>query len=263
MYLLLSGFVRGAGLTIHRQQAELSQKVNQLTDLLTQNDELHRRVRRAAASVALLNESFLRRIGSELHDGPAQELSLSVLKLDALIGRVETQKTLTVDDPLVENLAGVETSLQGALKEMRGIAAGLSVPQLADLSLPETIQRAVRAHERRTGTSVEMHLAPIPEEAPLPLKITVFRVLQEGLTNAFRHALGLGQQVAVSLERNLLIIEISDKGPGFNPEKVASWEGHLGLNGMRERVESLSGSFTIETAPGQGTRLIARLPCEG
>jgi signal transduction histidine kinase len=260
MYLLLTGFVRQAGKTIDRQQDELGQKVVQLTDLLNQNQELHDRVRNAAASVALLNESFLRRIGSELHDGPAQELGLSVLKLDSLIGRIESQKTTTIDDTLVDHLGGIQVSLQNALKEMRGIATGLSLPQLNTLSLPDTITRAVRNHERRTGTTVEVVLQELPEQIALPVKITVFRVLQEGLTNAFRHALGIGQKVSAYIDGDNLMLEISDSGPGFNPEKVANWEGHLGLNGMRERVESLSGRFTIYTEDGKGTRLVVCLP---
>lgn len=261
MYLFLSGFVRQAGKTIDRQQVEMGEQVNQLSELLEQNRELHNRVRKAAASVALLNESFLRRIGSEMHDGPAQDLGLAVLKLDAFNARIESGKLSTLDSSSVEYLTGIQSAIQQALTEMRGIAAGLSVPQLNDLSLRDTILRAINTHERRTGTNVEVGLGPIPEQASLPLKITIFRVLQEGLNNSFRHALGLGQKVEVRTDQDSLIIEISDNGPGFNPEKVANWEGHLGLNGMRERVESMSGRFTIDTALGKGTRLIASLPC--
>ena len=70
IYLLLAVFVRRTSNTITRQQDELSQKVAQLTALLSQNQQLHERVQNAAASVALLNEGYLRRVGAELHDGP-------------------------------------------------------------------------------------------------------------------------------------------------------------------------------------------------
>ena len=75
IYLLLAGFVRDASNTIQHQQTELAQKVVQLTDLLDQNRVLSDRVRRASASVTQLNEGYLKRVGSELHDGPAQDLS--------------------------------------------------------------------------------------------------------------------------------------------------------------------------------------------
>lgn len=263
MYLLLSGFVRSASDTITRQQSELAQKVAQLTELLSRNRELHGRVRRAAASVALLNESYLRRVGSELHDGPAQDLGLSLLKLDSVVGQFETDK---VDrdrkEGVLEQLGGIQTSLQNALKEMRGIASGLSLPQLAELNLTETVIRVVRAHERRTGTEVTLGLGELPEESPLPLKITVFRLIQEGLNNAFRHAGGADQRVHAYTDGDQLVVVVSDEGPGFEMAEVVDWDRHLGINGMRERVESLGGRFGIASEAGQGTTITAHLPLQ-
>jgi signal transduction histidine kinase len=262
MYLLLSGFVRNASDTITRQRSELSRKVEQLTDLLSQNLELHERVRRAAGSVALLNESYLRRVGSELHDGPAQDLGLSLLKLDAIIEWVEAHPREPLEPEKRNELAGIETSLQNALKEMRGIAAGLSLPQLANLSLPETIVRVVRAHERHTGTTVNLELGTVPEQTATPIKITVYRLIQEALNNAFRHANGAGQQVRVYCEQDQMLVEVSDRGAGFQVKPGAEFEGRLGLSGMRERVESLGGQFKIESEVGRGTRVKANLPCQ-
>jgi signal transduction histidine kinase len=260
MYLLLSGFVRRASDTITGQQAELGRKVAQLTELLSQNRELHKRVRRAAASVSLLNEGYLRRIGSELHDGPAQYLGLSLLKLDAVIGTIAGKPEIPPDRQALERLSEIEASMQTALKEMRGIAAGLSLPQLTDLDLPEAITRVVRTHERQTGTQVTLEMDDVPGEVALSLKITVYRLLQEALTNAFRHANGAGQQVRITGADTQLVVEVSDAGLGFNPEQINQWDGHLGLAGMRERVESLGGLFAIESTLGRGTRIIAHLP---
>ena len=262
MYLLLSGFVRRASDTIDRQQAELARRVVQLSELLSQNQDLHARVRRAAASVALLNESYLRRTGLELHDGPAQDLGLVLLQLDALIGQLEGQPEAALDRQTHEQLSGIESALQNALKEMREIAAGLSLPQLQELNFPETVVRAVRTHERRTGTRVALEMDSVPQQAALPLKITVYRLLQEALNNAFRHANGAGQQVRVISQDDQIVVEISDRGPGFDAEQASGWNGHLGLSGMRERVESLGGRFKIESQIGQGTRIRAYLPCQ-
>jgi signal transduction histidine kinase len=256
IYLLLAGFVRGASLTIQGQQSELAQKVEQLTELLSQNRELSERVRRASGSVAQLNEGYLKRIGSELHDGPAQDLGLSILKLDALAGRLEAS---TADADIANQLNEIGVSLQNALKEMRGIAAGLSLPQLAELDLAGTVLHVVRAHERRTGSRVELSLMPITDNVALPIRITIYRLIQEALNNAYRHAAGAGQRVRVSSEARQLVLMISDAGTGFDPRR-AVLSGRLGLSGMRERVESLGGWFEIDSRPGQGTTILVRLP---
>ena len=256
IYLLLAGFVRRASNTIESQRATLTSQVSRLTKLLSQNQELHGRVRRAAASVATLNERFLRRIGSELHDGPSQDLGLVLLKLDALIGRCEQGQA---EAAVVEELIGIQSSLQNAQKEIRAISTGLSLPQLAELSIQETVVRAVRAHERRTGSRVNLELAPVPEQAALPVKITVYRVLQEALNNAYRHAEGTNQQIRVFMEGDLLAVEVYDQGQGFVIQPSAVMNGHLGLAGMRERVESLGGHFSVKSEIGKGTQIMARL----
>jgi signal transduction histidine kinase len=256
IYLLLAGFVRRASDTIEQQQMTLNDQISRLTELLAQNRELHERVRRAAGSVATLNERFLRRIGSELHDGPAQDLGLALLKLDALIGRWEQSQAAP---ELVDELTGIQSPLQSAQKEVRAISTGLSLPQLAELSLPETVIRAVRAHERRTGSRVKLDVAPLPERAALPVKITVYRVIQESLNNAYRHAGGANQQIRVFMDEELLALEVSDEGPGFVRQSSATFDGHLGLAGMRERVESLGGMFSVKSELGKGTQVTARL----
>lgn len=259
IYLLLAGFVRDASDMIQRQQAELAQKLSQLTDLLVKNRELSERVRRASASVAQLNEGYLKRIGSELHDGPAQDLGLSILKLDSLASRLE--KTERADSEMIDQLNEIGNSLQNALKEIRGIATGLSLPQLTELNLEKTIKHVVSVHERRTGSRVELSLEPLPSEVSLPIRITIYRLIQEALNNAIRHAGGDGQRVRVKNMGDKFIVLISDNGPGFDPSLVVSTD-HLGLSGMRERVESLGGWFEIDSRSGQGTTIIVRMPYE-
>lgn len=256
IYLLLAGFVRRSSDTIEQQRKTLKDQISRLTELLSQNKELHDRVRRAAGSVTTLNERFLRRIGSELHDGPAQDLGLVSLKLDALIGRCEQG---SVTPAIIDELTAIQSHLQNAQKEVRAISTGLSLPQLAELSLTETVIRAVRAHERRTGTRVLLQVAPLPEQAALPVKITVYRVLQESLNNAYRHAGGIDQQIGVFMDGDLLALEVWDQGPGFVVQPSATFDGHLGLVGMRERVESLGGMFSVKSEPGKGTQVTARL----
>lgn len=260
MYLLLAGFVGRASNTITSQGIELDRKVRQLTALLSRNRELHDRVKRAAASVALLNENYLRRIGSELHDGPAQDLGLALLKLDAAAGELEARAAARVDQGILRQLGEAQTSVANALKEVRGIAMGASLPQLADLDLRETVQRVVLAHQRSTNTKVALDIEDLPDQVALPVRITVYRLIQEALNNAFRHANGLGQQVRVVGQGAELVVEVSDSGPGFHPEAAAEADRHLGISGMRERVQSLGGLLEIESQPGMGTKVVAHLP---
>ncbi|HEY0736984.1 MAG TPA: sensor histidine kinase [Herpetosiphonaceae bacterium] len=255
MYVLLAGFVKRASDTIDRQQIALNDQISRLTELLSQNAELSDRVRRAAARTTALNERFLRRIGAELHDGPIQDLSLALLRLDQR--PVTTGEAAGDEQPEQPDI--VQESLRHALQEVRGIAAGLSLPHLNDLTLPETIARAVRSHERRTGTHVTLTHTELPDAAPLPVKITVYRLVQEALTNAYRHAGGQGQTVDVTFDGEHLSVEIGDQGPGFDTAHVTDWSQHLGLAGMRERVESLGGSFQVESVQGHGSKVQARL----
>lgn len=262
-YLLLVGIVRRGSLTIARQQAELSSKVEQLTALLAQNDELHERVRRAATRTTTLNEQFLRRVSAEIHDGPAQDLGLALLRLDSArtqLAECSPTCPLHQGGEHEEELETVQFSMNRALQELRSIASGLRLPELERLTMGEVITRAVAAHERRTASKVEAQLEGELGEAALPAKITAYRVVQEALSNAYRHGGGAGQQVRASEDRRQVRVEVSDSGPGFVWTGAPADTGHLGLVGMRERVESQGGVFIVDTLPGRGTRLTASIP---
>ncbi len=263
MYLLLAGFVQRASNTIAHQQKELAHQVNRLSDLLAQNAELHERVRRAAARTAALNERFLRRISADLHDGPVQDMSLAVLQLDKAMARAEKVRANGGNHAGEDHdLNAISQSLSHALHEVRAISAGLGLPQLQSLTVAETVERVVRSHERRTNTQVTLTTKNLPDEAPLPVKITLYRLVQEALSNAFQHAGGVGQQVSVASLDGQLEIQISDSGPGLNGIRESEWGEHLGLVGMRERVESLGGTFHIESRPNRGARVSALLPLQ-
>ncbi|MFQ5613942.1 MAG: sensor histidine kinase [Anaerolineae bacterium] len=252
-YLLLAGLVKRASNTIVDQQAELREKVNQI-------EQLHARVRLAAARTTALNERFLRRVSADLHDGPGQDLALALLRVESLVescGRCPLP--VSIGRAAADDYRTVQTALGSALAELRAISAGLRSPEIESLSVAGTAQRAVRNYERKTHCRVTLTLGELPDRAPLSVKITLYRVLQEALNNGYRHARGAGQTVWVGNEGEDLCVEISDEGQGFDPDRVSA-NGHLGLAGMRERVRVLGGSFSIESQPGQGTTVRASLP---
>ena len=260
IYLALVAFVRWLSNTIERQETELIRQVQRLTELLTQNGELRKRVQRASASAAASNERFLRRISAELHDGPVQELGAALLRMDRVVGQDQASLALIPNNVWQEQLPAIQTSMQNAIQEVRSLASGLGLPQLEGLRLDEVLRQVVSSHERRTGSKVKLGIAGLPEQADLSMKITVYRIVQEALNNSFRHAGGAGQAVSAQVEAGRIQIEVSDQGPGFDVNQSIDWEQHLGLAGMRERVESLGGAFSVESSPNHGTRITASLP---
>lgn len=246
MYVLLAGIVGRGSRIIRRQHSDLRQTVSEQERLLRVNARLSDRIRRAAQRTTTLNEQFLKRIGSDLHDGPAQDISLALLHLDEATEGLPGEKT-----------AGVRRALDGALRELRSIAAGLRLPELEALTPKELVEQATREHERKTGTRVALQIERLPVAAPESVKIALYRILQEALANSFRHAGGRGQEVRAWQQGRYLCLEVKDRGPGL---EQASTDGRLGLAGMRERVELLGGTFAAEGSAGQGTRVFAQLP---
>jgi signal transduction histidine kinase len=191
-------------------------------------------------------------------------LSLAILRLDALRTRASSGSPVTADE-----LAEVEVALQETMTDMRSVAAGLRVPELAPLDVEAVAMRAVRDHERRSGARVTLGVDQVPAAVSLPVKIALFRALQEGLSNATRH--GGSEIVHVSLDGRPsdrrsgstgLGLVVSDDGAGFEPTGLAATEG-LGLAGIREQAEILGGTFAVHSVPQGGTQLQVWWPISG
>jgi signal transduction histidine kinase len=260
MLILLATLVIKANNTIDTQQQQLNEKLAQLTALLAQNEQLHERVSRAAARTTALNERFLRHVATDLHDGPGQCLALASMRIESLAevcGGCE--HSAGRERSVAEDFSTVHVALQSALADLRAILRGLQLPEIEQLSVTETLRRAIDDHERKTGLEVALAVHGIPDAAPLPVRITLFRLLQESLANGFRHGGGRNQRVSASSSSGHLQIEVADDGSGFDPS-VPNTGGHFGLDGMRERVQLLGGSFEVKSAPNQGTVIRASLP---
>lgn len=250
-YLLLYGIVRQGSDTIVRQQRALRAQVTELSALLDQNEHLRERVRAAAERTTTLSERTLRRISSDLHDGPGQMLALAMLRLE----RLHTRRPAA--DAEFDDL---RSALTDALRDMRSIAAGLRLPELNSLSTADTVRRVVDDHVRRSGTKVTLAMDDSVGEASLPTKIALFRALQELLSNSTRH--GDGENVNVRVETTSdgwLRATVSDAGPGFHSEQVGS-EGRLGLAGIREQAELLGGGFEVSRPEHGGVTVTVSWP---
>ena len=241
-FVLLSAIVLRGSKTIESQRHTLKQRVDDLSELLSQNEALRGRVQRASQRATALNESYLRRIGADLHDGPAQLLAYASLRLDSevLRGRAAPKAVREAE------IAAIKTSLDEAMQEIRTICSDLVLPQIEGASLPDILERSIRAHRQRTGSCVELSLSAPPERLSPAAKICIYRFVQEALNNAYRHAGGVGQAVSQRMEAGRVTIEVSDGGPGFDPDGVGPTS--LGLAGLRERIESLGGTFEIASS---------------
>lgn len=231
----LFGIVHRASGTIEEQRGALRARIDEAERMAEQNRSLRLRVERASARVAELNERFLRRVSADLHDGPAQLISLAALRLGSLArGRTKAAR--------LAEMAAVKGALDEAMGDIRNVCSGLSLPEIANATVAEVIAKAAAAHERHTGTQVSLEIAgDLPASASEALKICVYRFVQEGLNNAFRHAGGRGQRVEAAREGPKLALAVRNAAASGSPS--GGQHGGLGLSGLRERVESLGGRF--------------------
>ena len=234
--------------TIETQRVSLAKRIAQLSELLQQNEELRLRVQTASRRSAEDAELQLRRLGSDLHDGPAQLLALALLKLDRL----------SEEGPNAQEM--IRSVLNDAMSEIRDISAGLALPEIEQLSLAQALIVVATEHERRTSTRVSCELPSKSIELSQTTKLCLCRFVQEGLSNAFKHAGGMGQKVTANWTDTMITVEISDEGPGLSPTSKKGKRPALGLVGLRNRLESIGGRLTIKSEVGTGTRLRAYLP---
>ena len=262
IYLLLYGLVRRADNTIKDQQYDLRHQLGQLQSALAENDHMRERLREAGVSTTSLNEEFLIKIAADLHDGPAQTIAFALMRFDELAESCRgcaTSPAGAVQYDSVQELKDIKCALQSSLRDVRRISSGLSMPGLEDLSLVDTARRAVRDFERLSGLTIQTNIDEASYNAPISVKITVYRLLQESLTNCRKHAPGCTPLVKLHRNEGEVLIEVKDHGAGFDPHLDAQ-TGRLGLVFMRERVRLLGGLFEIDSAPGHGTCIKARLP---
>jgi signal transduction histidine kinase len=243
----LFGIVYRGNKLIRLQQRQLHERLVEIEHTSQHNHILKERAQRASGRVAELTENNLRRIGADLHDGPAQLISLAALTVE----HVRRAQTPTKHE---EELQLLNSVLSEALHDIRTMSKGLMLPEIEDLPIPEIIKRVASSHERRTGTKVAVHCSDISHPLTHGIKICAYRFLQEGLNNAFRHAGGNGQVVTCGLDDSVLNLVVQDDG-GAGIGGHASADAGLGLFGMRERVESLGGIFKLTQLPRGGTRI--------
>ncbi len=198
-------------------------------------------------------------IARDLHDGPLQEMIGIYFTLKEASGAGDTAR-------MTEKLDTLERSLQKQIGSLRSFCSELRPPSLGPFGLEKVILSHVEAfRQRHPEITLNVLLQNDHEALEEAQRMALFRVYQEALNNVVRHANAHQVWVQLLVENDFVKLEIRDDGDGFEvPEEwiVYARRGHFGLVGMQERIQSVSGSFWLSSAPGQGVCLTAAVPCK-
>jgi signal transduction histidine kinase len=204
----------------------------------------------SAQQLAALEER--QRLARELHDSVTQTLFSMSMVGDALPQIMERDP-----ERARERIARLNDLARGALAEMRALIFELRPESLEHEGLTAALEKQAAALRSRHELAVDLTLCPEPD-LPLEIKDDLYRIAREALHNVVKHANATHLSVLLVRSTDAITLAVSDDGAGFDPS--GDFPGHLGLRSMRERVARLGGQLVIESAPGRGTRIRARIP---
>jgi signal transduction histidine kinase/DNA-binding NarL/FixJ family response regulator len=188
------------------------------------------------------------RLVREVHDTVAQGLASVIVHLDA---------AARGPDPAGEIDRARESAVT-ALAETRRTVQGLAPSPLAGRTLEEALELELGWANRTGNLDVRLVQAGEPRELPAALAHQLFRIVQEALTNAVRHAGARSVRIGVIHEDDFVAVLVQDDGQGFAPDEPAG--GAIGLRGMAERARLIGGTLDVDSVPGWGTRVRVRAP---
>lgn len=217
----------------------------------------HRAFREANVALRRINETLegeCRRIAHALHDDAGPLLVAVHLALKELAAESP--------DPMRAKLAGVRESLNAIEDQIRHLAREMRPTALDAFGLAESIRFLAEGILTRNGLRVEVE-DRLPARLRSTVETSIYRIVQEALTNVARHARAEHARVRLSGHGTRVECSIWDDGVGFEPAAGAAGTGHgLGLVGIRERVDALGGTLRIASVPGRGTEIHVAIPLE-
>ncbi|WP_217912947.1 sensor histidine kinase [Miltoncostaea marina] len=240
-------------------------RIETLIDVLRMRDNLER----AMAQILATDERMLGRMGLDIHDGPTQQLSVALLEVQLLEADLAdaVEGGMPAPESLRPAVGRIYETVGGALHEMRELIGHLRPAQFEDRRLVDILEDAVVAFESRADCAVTREwVGEFPVNGvSITQRITLYRILQETLTNAQRHGQARAVAVRALEDERGVTMEVTDDGRGFDPEAVQRRRpgmplARFGLHGMRDRAQILGGSFDIASAPGRGTTVRVFLP---
>ena len=212
---------------------------------------LHRsELQQLSARLVDAQETERRSISRELHDEVGQALGLLLME----VGRLSNQLAGS-DEKSRELLGHIKAVAERVVQTVRNMALLLRPSMLDDLGLVPAVEWYARELSRQGGLEVKVHAENVSENLPDEVKVCVYRVIQEALHNAQRHAQAKNVFVDLTQSAEAVRAKITDDGSGFDAKRSRG----MGLLGMEERVKRLDGTITIDSRPGAGTTITIEL----
>ncbi|AGK50798.1 sensory box protein [Burkholderia thailandensis MSMB121] len=241
---------------------DVTERVRNESALRQSREEL----RELSANLQNVREEEKTRIARELHDDLGQQLTALKMDVSAIAlalaryrdARADAQPIAAVE----QQLHGMRRLIDSTVASVRRIAADLRPVMLDDLGLVPAIEWLVNDFTNRYGIDVERRLDTADTRFTSAGATTLFRIVQEALTNVARHADATRVDLTLAIDQDFCLLQIRDDGRGVQPDERlgANGDKSFGLIGIRERAHMLSGTVTIDSAPGQGFSIKVALP---
>ncbi|MGW3565810.1 sensor histidine kinase [Streptomyces sp. NPDC000941] len=232
---------------------ERAETIAALEKALAENAALHAQLVLQAREAGVADER--RRLAAEIHDTIAQGLTGIITQLQVV--------SSTADPGLArEHLDRAQALARRSLGEARRSVQNLAPAALEHDTLPEALKKTVSEWSERTGVTARLTITGTEEPLHDEVAATLLRIAQEALANTGRHARAARAGVTLSYMGDEVTLDIRDDGRGFDPLAAAprTSSGGFGLDGMRVRAERIAGTVAVESEPGQGTAISARVP---
>jgi signal transduction histidine kinase len=214
--------------------------------------DLSRRVARDALQRVVGGQELeRRRLARELHDETGQALTSILLGLRAVEDAPDSEGVSSAVSDLRELVVAT-------LQDVRRLAVQLRPKALDDFGLVPALERLTQTFSETSGIAVDLEAQLGRDRLPTEVETTLYRVVQEGLTNVVKHAEATRVSILLVRRTGTATVVIEDDGRGFDPSEPSA--DSLGLQGMRERAELHDGRLTVETSPGAGTTLVVEVP---
>lgn len=240
------------------QRQKLSAAAEFLAEILSPYEMAHRGVQDAIAALRQLNETLeeeIKRIAHAVHDEAGQLLVAVHLALADLARELP--------EPQKEHVGRIEALLNQVEKQLRRYSHELRPTVLDDLGWIPAIRFLAEGVSRRANLNIQIKTT-IAGRLPGPVEIAIYRIVQEALTNAAKHSKASRVWIRIGRKNRTFCCSIEDDGVGFDLQAVQSGGKRrgLGLIGMRERLNGIGGTLSLDSARGRGTRLLIQLPME-
>lgn len=232
------------------------QTIRSLFQFLQDRDEDRTRLMKRTNSAI---EAERNRVARDLHDGPVQGVSAASLSLEAIALMLKAGDS----DEAIATLKKVRVQLSEEADSLRRLMSNLRPPLLEERGLVPALQETLARFGRENGLGTKFRGRALVE-VPTDVETLAYRLVQEALTNARKHARASEVSVAVDAVAGQIKIEVVDDGVGFDPAMARDFlrAGKVGLASMRERIELANGTFVMQSSPGHGTTISATLPLD-